>query len=70
MSVAVKPTWLNKNRYKQEDCGLINIPHSRDMYAVFHQSQTKEKLSGICSGENAGDVQLSSIPEKLESKAI
>ena len=62
--------WLNRNHYRQEECGLINIPHSRDMYAVFHQSQTNEKLLGICSGDNANDIQLSSIPKKLEPKAI
>ncbi len=62
--------WLNRNDYQQEDCGLINIPHSKDMYAIFHQSQTKEKLSGVCSGDNANDIQLSSIPEKLEPKAM
>jgi hypothetical protein len=62
--------WLDRNHYRQEECGLINIPHSRDMYAVFHQSQTNEKLSGICSGDNANDIQLSSIPQKLEPKAI
>ena len=62
--------WLKRNFWIQDDCGLINIPHSRDMYAVFHQSQTKEKLYGICSGDNANDIQLSSIPEKLETKAI
>jgi hypothetical protein len=62
--------WLQQNAYFQENCGLINIPHCRDMYAVFHQSQTKEKLSGICSGNDANDIQLSSIPEKLKPKAI
>ena len=61
--------WLERNHHLQEDCGLINIPHSRDMYAVFHQSQTNEKLSGICSGDSANDIQLSSIPEKLKPKA-
>ena len=62
--------WLKRNRYLHEDCGLINIPHSRDMYAVFHQSQTSEKLFGMYSGNDANDIQLSSIPEKLEPKAI
>jgi len=62
--------WLNRNNYIQEDCGLINIPHSRDMYAVFHQSQTRERLSGIYSGDNASDIKLSSIPEKLKPTAM
>jgi hypothetical protein len=62
--------WLQRNAYLQEHCGLINIPHCRDMYAVFHQSQAKERLCGICSGDDANDIQLSSIPETLEPKAI
>jgi hypothetical protein len=62
--------WLQRNSYIQGDCGLINIPHSRDIYAVFHQSQTQERLCGICSGDSANDILLSSIPEKLEPRAI
>jgi len=62
--------WLKRQGYVQEECGLINIPHCRDMYAVFHQSQTPTKLSGICSGDQANDIHLSSIPEKIELKAI
>jgi hypothetical protein len=62
--------WLKKNSYFQEECGLVNIPHSRDMYAVFHRSQTEAKLYGMYSGDHATDIRLSSIPEKLEPKAI
>jgi hypothetical protein len=62
--------WLHKNAYSQENCGLINIPHSKNMYAVFYQNQTTKKLCGICSGDNANDIQLSSIPEKLEPQAM
>ena len=62
--------WLKKNHYAQEDCGLINIPHSRYIYAVFHQSQTNKKLLGMYSGDNANDIKLSSIPEKLQPKAM
>jgi hypothetical protein len=63
-------TWLTENSYTQTECGLVNIPHSRDIYAVFHQSQMGERLRGICSGDNATDILLSSIPEKLEPRAI
>jgi len=62
--------WLRRNNYSQEDCGLINVPHSRDLYAVFHQSQLKEPLRGICSENNGNDVRYSSIPEKLPPKAL
>jgi hypothetical protein len=48
--------WLRRNTYFQENCGLINIPHSKDIYAVFYQSQTKEKLCEICSGDDAKNM--------------
>ena len=62
--------WLRRNNYSQEDCGLINIPHSRDLYAVFHQSQLQEPLRGIRSDNSGNDIRLSSIPENLPPKAL
>jgi len=29
--------WLDKNGFLQEDCGLVNIAHMHEMYAVFHR---------------------------------
>jgi hypothetical protein len=42
-----------------------NVPHSRDVYAIFHQSQMDEPLRGICSENGGNDVRLSSIPKRL-----
>ncbi len=68
-SVSLQP-WLNKQHWKQEDCGLVKIPHMRDMFAVFHQSQMEEKLHGIVSGEAANDVKLSSVPKNISPVAV
>jgi uncharacterized protein len=62
--------WLAVQNFKQEDCGLVRIDHMRDLYALFHQSQSDRKFSGIFSGEEANDVSLSSVPEGLQPKAI
>ncbi|HEY8937427.1 MAG TPA: nucleotidyltransferase domain-containing protein [Cyclobacteriaceae bacterium] len=62
--------WLTEHNYVQEDCGLVRIDHMKDMYAVFHQSQSDRKFSGIFSGEDADEVSLSSVPEGLQSKCI
>lgn len=62
--------WLTEQAYVQEDCGLVRIDHMRDMYAVFHQSQSNRKFSGIFSGQDADEVSLSSVPEGLQPKAI
>lgn len=63
-------TWLNKNGFQQEDCGLVNINHMREMYALYHNHQLSSGyLSGISSGENANEVSLSSVPEGIEPLA-
>lgn len=62
--------WLTEQGFVQKDCGLVRIDHMRDMYAVFHQSQSERKFSGIFSGEDADEVSLSSIPEGLQPKCI
>src|SRR5690606_8481078 len=55
--------WLTENKYDQRDCGLVRIDHMRDTYALFHQSQSDRKLTGIFSGEDADEVSFSSVPE-------
>ena len=63
--------WLEQRSFKQEECGLINIAHMRDVYALFHKSQlSRGSLHGISSGIDANAVSLSSIEERLEPLAV
>ncbi len=63
--------WLEGNKFIQEDCGLVNIAHMREVYAVYHNSQLKSKtLKGICSGPNANEISLSSVEKNIEPLAI
>jgi hypothetical protein len=64
--------WLLRNKFNQEDCGLVNINHMRDIYAVFHSSQinTSIKFNGIYSGDSGSNVSLIPIPEKISPLAI
>jgi len=63
--------WLNQNNFLDTECGLVNVPHMRDVYGIFHLSQSPQcELRGIYSGENANDVLLSSIPKGIEPLAI
>jgi hypothetical protein len=70
-SISLKQ-WLVENYYKQEDCGLVNLPHFRDVYLLYHNEQilADEKLKGIVSGESANDVQLSTVPKGIEPIAV
>lgn len=64
--------WLYERKYNQEDCGLVGVDHMRDVYAIFHISQSDEnlKFNGVYSGETANDVSLTSIPKGIEPLAI
>lgn len=65
------PVWLAKKGLEQEDCGLVNIAHMRDIYALFHNSQLSEGyLKGVSSGMDANDVSLSSVEKGIEPLAI
>ena len=57
--------WLNKQGFAQENCGLVNVPHMRDTYAIFHSSGADAiPYRGIVRNpEEATDVLLSSIPK-------
>lgn len=62
-------TWLGERQYRQEDCGLVRVDHMREVYVLFHQSQTDRSLHGITSGPTADEVSLSSIPAGLTPQA-
>ena len=63
--------WLDGKGYRQEDCGLVNIAHAKDIYALYHQSKLKEgSLMGIYSGEAANDVRLSPVEKGAVPEGI
>lgn len=63
--------WLAANQYMQEQCGLVKLDHFRDVYLLYHQKQWNEaRFSGIVSGPDAREVQLSNVPEGSEHIAI
>lgn len=59
--------WLKENNYRQDECGLAGVDHFRNTYLLYHQTQLPGNghFKGIISGDNADDVQLSSIPRGL-----
>ncbi|QYS88286.1 nucleotidyltransferase domain-containing protein [Flavobacterium davisii] len=57
------PQWLHQNAYTQEQCGLINLPHSRGMYALFYDSKFTLGYKGIIKNEKSNEASLSSIPK-------
>ncbi|HWW39703.1 DNA polymerase beta superfamily protein [Pedobacter sp.] len=55
--------WLKEKNYVQERCGLVNIPHSRGLYALFYDQEDEFHYSGVVNSDRSNDVSLSSVPK-------
>lgn len=60
--------YLAKNRLMQENCGLVVLPHMRDMYAVYYD--TNKEYRGIIRAPDSMDVALSSVEKEAHPIAI
>lgn len=60
-------SWLAKRNYKQEQCGLANIPHAKGLFALFYDAESKFQYKGIAVNEFANEVSLSSIPKEAQA---
>ncbi len=67
------PDWLEKRGWRQEDCGLVNVAHARDIYALFYDPNGANGnglgFSGIIQGDESNAVSVSSVPVGLEPVA-
>lgn len=61
-------TFLEMKNWKQENCGLVNIPHMKDMYGLYYNE--KAGFNGIVRHDNSNEVCLSSIPKGIEQLAL
>lgn len=55
--------WLSQNNYFQEKCGLVSMPNSKGMYALFYSTDDSLGYRGIIQKESSNEVSLSSIPK-------
>jgi uncharacterized protein len=68
------PDWLEKRGWRQEDCGLVNVTHARDIYALFYDLNGADEskrlgFSGIIQGDESNAVSVSSVPPGMEPVA-
>ena len=55
--------WLELKGIDQLNCGLVNVPHFKDVYAIFVDQSQSLAYRGIMRKEAATTVVLSSIPK-------
>ena len=56
--------WLEKRGFNQENCGLVDITHVKDVYGIYLDIEKKLGYKGIMRKETASSVLLSSIPKE------
>ena len=58
------PNWLKERSIRQENCGLVNIPHAKNVYGIYVDEKGTLGYKGIMQKEHATSVLLSSIPKE------
>ncbi len=57
--------WLEQRHWRQENCGLVNIPHMKDMLGLFYDETGTVGFKGIMQKESSNAISLSSIPKEM-----
>lgn len=60
--------YLEIKGWQQEHCGLVNIPHMKDVYGLYYSAQLG--FSGVLRGKESNDICLSSIPKGTKQEAL
>ncbi|WP_373742192.1 DNA polymerase beta superfamily protein [Neisseria sp.] len=55
-------TWLDANGLTQRHAGLVNVPHARNLFALFYDADGSRGYHGIMQKNSANNLALSSIP--------
>ena len=61
-------TYLDKNNWQQENCGLININHMKNVFSLYYENNNQYK--GVIKNKKSTEICLSSIPKESKPKAI
>ncbi|MDJ1501015.1 DNA polymerase beta superfamily protein [Xanthocytophaga agilis] len=61
--------WLEAKGFLQEHCGLVNLNHLRNMYALYYDSTQELGFKGIIRKDISNEVSLSSVPKEMKPEA-
>jgi uncharacterized protein len=60
--------FLELKNWKQEDCGLVNIPHMKDVFGLYYDQNGQ--YNGIIKNPDSNEVCLSSIPKDQQQETL
>jgi len=58
--------WLAIRGFVQSHCGLVNLNHLKNMYALYYDATGEQGFKGIIQKETSNDVSLSSVPKAIK----
>lgn len=61
--------WLKEKSLLQESCGLVKMPNSKGVFALFYDKVEDKNYSGIYKNEDSNEVSLSSVPKNEKPEA-
>ncbi|MFC3356466.1 DNA polymerase beta superfamily protein [Sphingobacterium zeae] len=56
--------WLSKRHWREENCGLTKIEHTKGMYALYYDQAQNLDYKGIVATMESNEVSYSSIPRE------
>jgi hypothetical protein len=65
----VAKDWLKERDFHQENCGLVKMPNSKGIFALFYDEIGDKNHSGIYKSEDSNEVSLSSVPKNEKPEA-
>ncbi len=63
-------SWLDQEDCQQEQCGLVKIPHMKDVYGLYCDNKNQLDYQGIVKLKTVDTILLSSIPKGEKQAAI
>lgn len=61
--------WLIEKKITQEECGLVNIAHSKDLFALYIAKENEFAVNGLLRSNASNELSLTSIPKNTEVSA-
>lgn len=55
--------WLEQHQRNQAQCGLIKMPHTKGLYALFYDEDSTRSYKGLYRKSEANELSLTSIPK-------
>jgi len=53
--------WLEAREYQRERCGVVDVPHMRDVHAIFYDPDGTREYRGVFSSDEATEIAYSSV---------